>query len=70
MLLLTPAACGKNDSASAPTSNAAQGRKETEAIRATDAIGYDGQTIGDKVDQALNANDAREDELDKAVDSQ
>lgn len=34
-----------------------EGRAETRAIRNTDAIGYSGSAVADKVDDALNKND-------------
>jgi hypothetical protein len=41
-----------------------QGRAETQGIRNTEAIGYAGDAIADKVDGALDANDQRKAELD------
>ena len=35
------------------------GRAETQSIRNTDAVGYSGSAIADKVDGALNATDQR-----------
>lgn len=36
-----------------------EGREETKGIRNTEAIGYSGDAIADKVDGALDANDQR-----------
>lgn len=33
------------------------GRAETQSIRNTDAVGYEGKAVADKVDQALDKND-------------
>lgn len=43
-----------------------QGRDETQGIRNTEAIGYSGNAIGDKVDAALDANDQAKQRLDAA----
>ncbi|HEY0916034.1 MAG TPA: hypothetical protein VGE22_14265, partial [Solimonas sp.] len=45
-----------------------QGREETRGIRNTEAIGYSGSAIADKVDGALDANDARKSQLDQQID--
>ena len=47
-----------------------EGRPETATIRATESIGVAGDAIGDKVDAALDVNDARKEELDKAMQGQ
>ncbi|ORE88892.1 hypothetical protein ATO7_03415 [Oceanococcus atlanticus] len=56
-------ACGNRDG---DTSSSAQGREETRNIRNTQAIGYSGDAIADKLDAALDANDARNDRLREA----
>ncbi|RZO83228.1 MAG: hypothetical protein EVA65_15360 [Oceanococcus sp.] len=56
-------ACGNRDG---DTSGNAQGREETRNIRNTQAIGYSGDAIADKLDAALDANDARNDRLREA----
>src|SRR3546814_14459934 len=43
-----------------------QGRDETQGIRNTEAIGYAGNAIGDKVDAALAANDQAKQKKDRA----
>jgi hypothetical protein len=43
-----------------------QGREETRSIRNTEAIGYSGEAIADKVDSALDANDQRNQQLQQA----
>lgn len=69
MLLLGLAACGqKPEVPNKPPEP--QGRAETQGIRNTEAVGYAGNAIADKVDGALNANDQRTGELDKAIDAQ
>lgn len=49
-----------------------QGRAETRSIRNTDAVGYSGSAIADKVDGALTANEEaakkRQDEADQVVE--
>lgn len=47
-----------------------QGREETQGIRNTEAIGYAGNAIGDKVDAALDANDQAKQKMDDAIDAQ
>ncbi|AXQ28622.1 hypothetical protein D0B54_07980 [Solimonas sp. K1W22B-7] len=62
------AACSK------PTEPAAdeakpQGREETRGIRNTEAIGYSGNAIADKVDTVIETNEQRMDQLNKAVEA-
>lgn len=47
-----------------------QGRDETQGIRNTEAIGYAGNAIGDKVDAALDANDQAKQKMDDALAAQ
>lgn len=47
-----------------------QGRDETRGIRNTEAIGYAGNAIADKVDGALDANDQAKARLDAAEAAQ
>lgn len=49
-------ACNSNDE-SPPPKKAPEGRAETRSIRNTEAVGYSGKAIADKVDSALKAND-------------
>ena len=53
---LLAGACSSKDDAPPPP-KPKEGRAETQSIRNTQAIGYDGKAIADKVDNALNAND-------------
>lgn len=69
-LLAAVAACGDGTTGTPPAAADQGGRPETEHIRATEAIGVDGQAISEKVDAALDANDQRKDELDKAIEAQ
>lgn len=69
-LLAAVAACGDGTTEAPPAAADQGGRPETEHIRATEAIGVDGQAISKKVDAALDANDQRKDELDKALEAQ
>lgn len=50
------AACAGDEEAAAPA-DPPQGRAETRAIRNTEAVGYSGNAIADKVDGALDKND-------------
>lgn len=43
------------------------GRAETRSLEAADAMGYNGKAVRQKVDGALNANDAHNAELQKQV---
>jgi len=63
-------ACGSDEAPSVAASPAPSedGRSETRSIRATDSIGYAGDAIADQVDGALDANDARKQSLDAAID--
>lgn len=58
------AACGAPEEPPAEKKQP-QGRAETRSIRNTDAVGYSGSEIADKVDGALNANDERNKQLEK-----
>lgn len=51
-------------------SRAGEGREETSTIRNTENIGYSGNAIGAKVDQALDTNDNRKADLDKQLEAQ
>ncbi len=61
------AACGEK---TPPPKRAEQGREETRGIRNTEAIGYSGNAIANKVDGALDTNDQRKQELDRALEQQ
>ena len=54
-LALVAAGCGKDEAP--PPPKAREGRAETQSIRNTQAVGYDGKAIADKVDKALKANE-------------
>lgn len=69
-LLSALAACGDGTTETPPAAADKAGRPETANIRATEEIGVDGQAISRKVDAALDANDQRKDELDKAIEAQ
>jgi hypothetical protein len=47
-----------------------QGREETRGIRNTEAVGYSGNAIADKVDGVLDANDARKSQLDQQINAE
>ena len=58
-------ACGKKEPEQ-PVKPIA-GREETQGIRRTEAIGYSGNAIANKVDGALNANDKQMEKTDQAL---
>ncbi|MEQ1439138.1 hypothetical protein AAG565_07225 [Fontimonas sp. SYSU GA230001] len=66
--LLILGACGSAEDAPKPRSTA--GREETRNIRNTEAVGYAGGAIADKLDSALDANDQRKEQLDQELDAQ
>lgn len=68
LLPLALAACGK--SIEPPKPGEPQGRAETQGVRNVDVLGYSGAGIANKVDGALDANDARKAELDAALEAQ
>jgi hypothetical protein len=53
-----------------PPKRAEQGREETRSIRNTEAIGYSGNAIADKIDGALDTSEQRKQELDRALEQQ
>jgi hypothetical protein len=53
---LVLAACSSKDEPPPPP-KAQDGRAETQSIRNTQAVGYSGKAIADKVDKALKANE-------------
>lgn len=64
------AACGgARDETGKPESRAGEGREETKGIRNTENVGYAGNAIGAKVDAALEANDDRNQDLDRQLDA-
>lgn len=69
VLALLLAACGPDEPPPAEK-KAPQGRAETQSIRNTEAVGYSGNAVADRVDDGLNKNEAaekkRQEEADKA----
>jgi hypothetical protein len=63
-------ACSEKPPAAPPPPATNSGRPETASIRNTEAVGTGGQAIANKVDAALNANDASKENLDKALENQ
>jgi hypothetical protein len=63
LLPLLLIACGVPPDDRAPAA-APEGRAETQNIRNTDAVGYSGSAIADKVDAALDTSERRQDDLD------
>ena len=64
MLTAVLSACGSSEP---PPPAAPQGRAETQGIRRTEAIGYSGNAIANKVDGALNQNDEQKKKMDEAL---
>jgi hypothetical protein len=62
--------CNGPDQDNRPAPQAQAGREETQGIRNTEAVGYAGDAIADKVDAALDANDQRKEQLDAEIDEQ
>jgi hypothetical protein len=60
------AACHPKDKPQHVDNAPPQGREETRGIRNTEAIGYAGNAIADKVDGALDANDKAKQKIDAA----
>ena len=59
------ASCSRQEDPTPPAPQ--QGRAETQGIRNTDAIGYSGSAIANKVDGALDANDEQKKKMDQAL---
>jgi hypothetical protein len=66
VLAVLLSACGSPEP---PPQAAPEGREETRNIRNTEAIGYAGDAIADKVDGALDANDERKAKLDAELEA-
>ncbi len=66
-LLGALSACGGSEPPSEPT--AQEGREETRTIRNTEAVGYGGDAIADKLDATLDANDQRKEDMDQAIEA-
>lgn len=64
--VLLLAGCGAPE-APPPAEAPPEGRAETQSIRNTDAIGYDGAAIADQVDQTLDANERRVQQTEDAT---
>lgn len=65
LALLALAACHPKENPQR-VDDAKQGREETRGIRNTEAVGYAGDAIADKVDAALDANEQAKQKLDEA----
>lgn len=61
------AGCGSGSKEANPDRAADEGRDETRLIRNTENIGYSGNAVGAKVDAALDANQARTEQLDQQL---
>jgi hypothetical protein len=64
-LSLALVACHSKDEPPPVDKPKAEGRAETKSIRNTQAIGYDGKAIADKLDAALDKNDQHAKEVEK-----
>ena len=58
------AACSKEPP---PSPAVDHGRPETRSLEAADPMGYNGHAVREKVDSALNANDAANAQLEQAA---
>ena len=67
LLALLIAACSQ-DEPPPPEKKQPQGRAETQSIRNTEAVGYSGNAIADKVDKALDKNDEATKKTQDAAD--
>jgi hypothetical protein len=67
-LVLLAAACGSGEPP--PEPKAPEGRAETQSIRNTDAVGYSGSAIADKVDTALDKNDENAKKVQQEAEGQ
>jgi hypothetical protein len=69
-LLVFMFACGADKSKSSESGSAqpSAGRPDTRAVEAASAVGYDGAAMRRSVDKALNQNDARIAEQQKAIE--
>lgn len=70
VVLLTALLAACNGREAPPPVDPVDGREETRNIRNTEAIGYAGDAIADKVDAALDANDQRQQQLDAELEAQ
>lgn len=58
MLAVLLAACGSDEPPPEPAPAPQEGRAETQAIRNTEAVGVPGAAIADKVDDAIDQDEA------------
>jgi hypothetical protein len=68
MFAIVLAACSAEEEA--PPERAKEGRAETQSIRNTESIGYSGDAVADKVDDALNKTEQRQQQTDQDVEQQ
>lgn len=66
-VLLTATACGKPPE---PPKGEPRGRAETQGLRNVDVLGQSGTPIANKLDTALDQNDARKATLDAGLEAQ
>jgi hypothetical protein len=69
-MVISLSGCGAKQPETTASTTPDQGRKETKSLEAADAVGYEGKAIRKKVDAALDANDARKQQLDQAMEKQ
>lgn len=74
LLALGITACGDDADPDEPgrqvKSRAGEGREETRGIRNTENIGYSGNAIGAKLDQAIEINENRPADLEQRLEEQ
>jgi len=57
LLALALGACSAKEEPPPPPEQPPQGRAETQSIRNTEAVGYSGKAIADKVDKAIKTSE-------------
>lgn len=67
MFTVLLAACSAEE---APPERATEGRAETQSIRNTESIGYSGDAVADKVDEALDKTEQRQQQTDQEIERQ
>jgi len=68
LVFLSGCGAGKSVSSDTGDTKPAAGRTDTRAIEAASAVGYDGSAMRRSVDKALNKNDERNAEQQKALE--
>ena len=59
---------GCNDKKAVEQKNKDEGRQSTKALEAADLVGYDGKRLKKTTDRVLDANDKRNQDIQKTID--